>query len=202
RGAKADDAETTDVKSEDGAPAEDGASWDGGGKEAVAAKAEVDAGEKPKRTRSRRKVVDVDPGAGADEEVLEEAGATASTAEDSPKAETNGSAPAKSDAADDSDSDDDRPARARRRRSKKPGLSRGEGPLTSVVAQLGNADGVSVADIVRAITDAAAVDGEAVQDVRVRERFTLLRIPSSELETVLGSDPAIDGRGLALTTLG
>ena len=70
------------------------------------------------------------------------------------------------------------------------------------MAQLGNADGVSVADIVRAITDAAAVDGEAVQDVRVRERFTLLRIPTSELQTVLGSAPAIDGRDLALTTLG
>ncbi len=98
---------------------------------------------------------------------------------------------------------DERPRRRRSRRggSRKPGLSRGDGPLTSVVAQLGEADGVTVADVVRAITDAAAVDGEAVQDVRVRHRFTLLKVPTSELETVLGSSPAIDGRDLALTRL-
>ncbi len=211
RGAKADEPE---VKSEDGVASESassGASWDGGGDAAVAAKADVDAGEKPKRTRSRRKVVDSDPGdaiepaaeapvaAKADEPVSAKADVKASETpaarDEAPASVTNGSAP------DAGDEDDDRPARPRRRRSKKPGLSRGEGPLTSVVAQLGNADGISVADIVRAITDAAAVDGEAVQDVRVRERFTLLRIPSSELETVLGSAPAIDGRELALTTL-
>jgi hypothetical protein len=73
--------------------------------------------------------------------------------------------------------------------------------LTSVVAQLGAADGVCVADVVRAITEASTLDGEAVQDVRVRQQFTLLRVPTSELETVLGSGAAINGRDLALTTL-
>ncbi len=71
-----------------------------------------------------------------------------------------------------------------------------------MIAQVGNADGIAVADVVRAITDAAALDGEAVQDVRVRERFTLLKIPTSELETVLESAPAIDGKPLQLATLG
>jgi ATP-dependent RNA helicase DeaD len=109
--------------------------------------------------------------------------------------------PAEAVGADDGEGDESSGPRRRRRRGRKPGLSRGEGPLTSVVAQLGAADGVSVADVVRAITEASALDGEAVQDVRVRQRFTLMRIPTSELQTVLGSDPAIDGRELALTTL-
>ena len=213
RGAKADDASTTESTTE--APKDEGSSWDGGGTEAVEAKADHDAGEKPKPRRSRsRKVVDSDPGVDVDAAApeppketvtaagasTEEPGAILARAKDepAPAAAANGAAPT-GDA--DEDQDDDRPARPRRRRSKKPGLSRGEGPLTSVVAQLGLADGVSVADVVRAITDAAAVDGEAVQDVRVRERFTLLRIPTAELETILGSDPAIDGRELALTTL-
>ncbi|MFT4035838.1 MAG: DEAD/DEAH box helicase [Patulibacter sp.] len=121
-------------------------------------------------------------------------------------ASTAAGAPAQSDAGkarDGDDSDDrERGPRHSRRRGRKPGLSRGDGPLTSVVAQLGAVDGVSVADVVRAITDASALDGEAVRDVRVRERFTLLRIPTAELGTVLASAPAIDGRDLALTTLG
>lgn len=122
-----------------------------------------------------------------------------------PSAEPDAVEPIATATGDDDRPDDDEPRTPRRRRSRrgsrKPGLSRGEGPLTSIVAQVGNADGVSVADVVRAITDAAAVDGEVVQDVRVRERFTLLKVPTAELETVLESAPAIDGQKLALTSL-
>ncbi len=176
----------------------------------AAAKADEPATEdapKKRAPRTRRKKTDDDAVVEAksdDEPKAEEPTAEEPKAEapepvavDAPTNGTKGDTPQA-----DEDDDDDRPRRSRRgRRSRKPGLSRGEGPLTSVVAQVGNADGVSVADIVRAITDAAAVDGEVVQDVRVRERFTLLRVPTSELETVLGSEPAIDGRELALVTL-
>ena len=34
-------------------------------------------------------------------------------------------------------------------------------------------------------TSAAGVDGEAIRDVRVLERFSFLAVPESELETVL-----------------
>lgn len=167
-----------------------------GDEKADDAKAEA-VEEKPAKkpaTRSRRKKADAEPEVEKTDEPTED-----TAAKDEAPAPTNGTS---ADAQPDEDRDDEeRVPRPRRRRGRKPGLSRGEGPLTSVVAQVGNADGVSVADIVRAITDAAAVDGEAVQDVRVRERFTLLRVPTSELETVLGSEPAIDGRDLALVTL-
>lgn len=182
----------------DGTTADPKAPADGAAPEGDA-KADADAEEKPAKkpaTRTRRKKADAEPDA---EKTDAPASDAAAAATDRLPAPTNGvSAEAKSD--DDGD-EEERAPRPRRRRGRKPGLSRGEGPLTSVVAQIGNADGVSVADIVRAITDAAAVDGEAVQDVRVRERFTLLRVPTSELQTVLGSEPAIDGRDLALVTL-
>jgi len=55
---------------------------------------------------------------------------------------------------------------------------------------------------VHAITEAAAVDGEALQNVRVREHFTLLSVSTSELDSVLASDPQIDGQKLVLTRLG
>ncbi len=186
----AGDAPKADAKADDDAPAEEAP--------------------KKRAPRTRRKKTDDDaaPQADAAADANDEPKADAQRDEpdaksDAPKSDAKDDAPRKSDADNDRGEDDDRPRRSRRgRRSRKPGLSRGEGPLTSVVAQVGNADGVSVADIVRAITDAAAVDGEVVQDVRVRERFTLLRVPTAELETVLGSDPAIDGRDLALVTLG
>ncbi|MBJ7470523.1 MAG: DEAD/DEAH box helicase [Solirubrobacteraceae bacterium] len=175
----------------------------------AAEKSDAPAAEEPKKRapRTRRKKTDEAPA--ADETQVEAPAAEASPEAEAPsepvaEPSTNGAAASATPEADTSaaDSDeDDRPRRRRGRRSRKPGLSRGEGPLTSVVAQVGNADGVSVADIVRAITDAAAVDGEVVQDVRVRERFTLLRVPTAELETVLGSEPTIDGRELALVTL-
>ncbi|MEN0012120.1 MAG: DEAD/DEAH box helicase, partial [Solirubrobacteraceae bacterium] len=194
RTAKSDD-EATEATATDEAPSTDD-------KAAGDTPAEDDAEAKPKpRTRSRRKVVDADPGDAPEADATPAADEKA--ADDKAPAATNGaSADGGSSDDADTDEDDDRPARTRRRRSRKPGLSRGEGPLTSVVAQLGLEDGVSVADVVRAITDAAAVDGEVVQDVRVRTRFTLLKVPTSELETVLGSDPAIGGRALELTTLG
>ncbi len=192
--------------------AKDGVAIEGDTGSADDAKADDDAAaeDAPKKRapRTRRKKADDDAPAEveAKDAKADEAADDADDADDA-KADAAKDAkdePAKADAdtGDDRDDEDDRPRRRRGRRSRKPGLSRGDGPLTSVVAQVGNADGVSVADIVRAITDAAAVDGEVVQDVRVRERFTLLRVPTSELHTVLGSDPAIDGRDLQLVTLG
>ena len=150
-----------------------------------AAEKSEEPAKKPARSRRRKAA---DPAEAAAAEAAPAADATAAAGEavvassdavtDEPAAveadepvaaSTNGRSAPKADRDDeDDDDDDDRPRRRRSRRSRKPGLSRGEGPLTSVVAQVGLADGVTVADVVRAITDAAAVDGEAVQDVRVR----------------------------------
>jgi ATP-dependent RNA helicase DeaD len=79
------------------------------------------------------------------------------------------------------------PARVRERprRHTKPRVGRdGDGPFVTLIAGSGRADGVEVADLVHAVTDAAGIDGEAVRDVRVLERFSLLAVPADEAERI------------------
>jgi ATP-dependent RNA helicase DeaD len=79
----------------------------------------------------------------------------------------------------------------RPRRHSKPRLSRnGDEPYRRVVAGAGLADGIEVADVVQAVTREAGLDGEAVRDVRVLQRFTLFSVPDSEAERVVR---AVDG---------
>jgi ATP-dependent RNA helicase DeaD len=91
------------------------------------------------------------------------------------------------------------PVQERPRRHAKPHLSRnGHEPDQLLVAGVGRADGVEVADLVSAVTREAGIDGEAVRDVRVLERFTLFSVPQSEAariaEAVNGTD--VHGREL------
>jgi ATP-dependent RNA helicase DeaD len=95
------------------------------------------------------------------------------------------------------------PARVeeRPRRHSKPQLSRnGDEPYKRFVASLGRAQGVEVADIVQAVTAASGLDGEAVRDVRVLERFTLLSVPEGDAERVLAdlSGKTVKGARLLL----
>jgi ATP-dependent RNA helicase DeaD len=48
-----------------------------------------------------------------------------------------------------------------------------------------------VADIVAAVTSSAGLDGEAVRDVLVLDRFSFLSVPEAEAERVI---EAIDGK--------
>jgi ATP-dependent RNA helicase DeaD len=61
------------------------------------------------------------------------------------------------------------------KRHDKPRVSRRDEAETfrRVLAGAGRADGLEPADVIHAVTKAAGVDGEAVRDVRVLERFTL-----------------------------
>jgi ATP-dependent RNA helicase DeaD len=80
------------------------------------------------------------------------------------------------------------------RRHRKPQLSRnGAEEYRRVLAGAGRADGLEVADVIHAITQAAGLDGEAVRDVRVLERFTLFSVPDSEAEKIVA---AVDGAEL------
>ena len=98
--------------------------------------------------------------------------------------------------------------RARSRRAGRPSaragtpsrtLSRdGDEPQAKLVAGVGRAEGVEVADLVHAITGAAGLDGEAVRDVRVLERFSFLSVPRSDAERVV---EAVDGTPVNGTTL-
>jgi len=57
--------------------------------------------------------------------------------------------------------------------------------VTKLIAGLGRAEGLEVADIVHAVTGAAGIDGEAVRDVRVLERFSFFTVPRSEAERIV-----------------
>jgi ATP-dependent RNA helicase DeaD len=83
------------------------------------------------------------------------------------------------------------PVSERPRRHSKPHLSRnGDEAYTTLIASGGRTDGLEVADLVHAVTAAAGLDGEAVRDVRVLERFSLLAVPLSEADRVV---EAVDG---------
>ena len=78
------------------------------------------------------------------------------------------------------------PVAERPRRHSKPHLSRdGDEPQAKLVAGVGRAEGVEVADLVHAVTSAAGIDGEAVRDVRVLEHFSFLSVPRSDAERVV-----------------
>ncbi|HEU4974735.1 MAG TPA: DEAD/DEAH box helicase [Baekduia sp.] len=83
----------------------------------------------------------------------------------------------------------------RPRRHDKPRISRnGSESYRRVLAAAGRADGLEVADVVHAVTSAAGLDGEAVRDVRVLERFTLFSVPEGEADRVVD---AVDGSEVA-----
>jgi ATP-dependent RNA helicase DeaD len=91
------------------------------------------------------------------------------------------------------------PVAERPRRHSKPHLSRdGDEPQAKLVAGVGRAEGVEVADLVHAVTSAAGIDGEAVRDVRVLEHFSFLSVPLSDAERVVES---VNGTPVNGTTL-
>jgi ATP-dependent RNA helicase DeaD len=91
------------------------------------------------------------------------------------------------------------PVAERPRRHSKPRLSRnGDEPQAKLIVDAGRAEGIEVADLVHAVTGAAGIDGEAVRDVRVLERFSFLSVPRSEAERVVD---AVTGTPINGTTL-
>ncbi|HEY1834124.1 MAG TPA: DEAD/DEAH box helicase [Solirubrobacteraceae bacterium] len=79
------------------------------------------------------------------------------------------------------------PVRERPRRHSKPRISRRdeEEPYVKLVLGAGQAAGVAVADIVAAVTSTTGLDGEAVRDVMVLDRFSFLAVPASEADRVV-----------------
>ena len=88
------------------------------------------------------------------------------------------------------------PVRERPRRHSKPHISRpdSEEPYVKLVLAGGREAGLRVADIVAAVTSSAGLDGEAVRDVLVLDRFSFLSVPAGEAERVIES---LDGHKLA-----
>jgi ATP-dependent RNA helicase DeaD len=78
------------------------------------------------------------------------------------------------------------PIKERPRRHSKPHVSPdGHGPLRKLIVAGGRAAGLEPSDIVHAITAATGLDGEAVRNVRVLERFAFVEVPAGEAERVV-----------------
>ncbi len=88
------------------------------------------------------------------------------------------------------------PVRERPRRHSKPHVKRQDSdePYVKLVLGGGKAAGLRVADIVSAVTSSTGLDGEAVRDVVVLERFSFLSVPEGESGRVI---TALDGKELA-----
>ena len=79
------------------------------------------------------------------------------------------------------------PARIEERpkRHSKPRVSRDDhAAFKTLIAGRGRAEGMRVADMVHEVTGATGLDGEAVRNVRVLERFTLLDVPEEDVERI------------------
>ena len=74
----------------------------------------------------------------------------------------------------------------------------GNGDFTKLIASGGRAAGLAEADLIHAVTSQAGLDGEAVRNVRLLERFALLEVPAAEAERVAG---AVDGTAVRGHTL-
>ncbi len=85
------------------------------------------------------------------------------------------------------------------RRHSKPHVStNGEGPSRKLIVAGGRAAGLEPSDLIHAITAATGLDGEAVRNVRVLERFSFVEVPESEAERVVSSVAGAEVRGHVL----
>lgn len=95
------------------------------------------------------------------------------------------------------------PVSERPRRHSKPRVSPERHPADERYAKLvlggGRHAGLEVADIVGAVTSAAGLDGEAVRDVMVLERFSFLSVPEAEAEGVIEALDGLELRGRAVS---
>ena len=72
-----------------------------------------------------------------------------------------------------------------RRHSKPHDPGDGDGRGRKLIVSMGRSAGLEPSDIIHAITAATGLDGEAVRNVRVLERFTLLEVPADAADRVV-----------------
>jgi ATP-dependent RNA helicase DeaD len=98
------------------------------------------------------------------------------------------------------------PVLERPRRHSKPQISRQDGDESYVKLLLGGgrAAGLQVADIVSAVTASAGLDGEAVRDVLILDRFSFLSVPATEADRVIEAlaERTVRGHSLRLERVG
>jgi ATP-dependent RNA helicase DeaD len=86
-----------------------------------------------------------------------------------------------------------------RRRHRKPhdAVAVNGAGYTKLIANAGRAAGVEAADLIAAMA-AGGLDGEAIRNVRVLERFALVEVPAAEARRVMDSVKQVHGRPVAL----
>jgi ATP-dependent RNA helicase DeaD len=85
------------------------------------------------------------------------------------------------------------------RRHSKPHVSAdADGPVRKLIVAGGRAAGLEPSDIIHAITAATGLDGEAVRNVRVLERFAFVEVPDRDAERVTELVSGIEVRGRRL----
>ena len=84
------------------------------------------------------------------------------------------------------------------RRHRKPRDANGQVDFAKLIASGGRAAGLAEADLIHAVTSQAGLDGEAVRNVRVLERFALLEVPATEAARVAGAVDGTEVRGHTL----
>ncbi len=91
------------------------------------------------------------------------------------------------------------PVTAKPRRHSKPHVAaNGEGPARKLIVTGGRAAGLEPSDIIHAITAATGLDGEAVRNVRVLERFAFVEVPADEADRVVAKVDGTEVRGQPL----
>jgi ATP-dependent RNA helicase DeaD len=91
------------------------------------------------------------------------------------------------------------PVKPRPRRHSKPHVSaNGEGPASKLIVSGGRAAGLEPSDIIQAITSATELDGEAVRNVRILERFAFVEVPAAEAARVVEQTGGTEVRGHTL----
>jgi ATP-dependent RNA helicase DeaD len=91
------------------------------------------------------------------------------------------------------------PVVERPRRHAKPRVMRnGTEPQAKLIVRGGRAQGLEVADLVHALTGAAGLDGEAVRNVRLLERFAFIDVPASDAARVVEAVDGTEVRGVTL----
>ena len=88
------------------------------------------------------------------------------------------------------------PVKAPPRRHSKPHVSaNGDGPARKLIVSGGRAAGIEPSDIIHAITAATGLDGEAVRNVRILERFSFVEVPERDVARIVESVSGTEVRG-------
>jgi ATP-dependent RNA helicase DeaD len=76
-----------------------------------------------------------------------------------------------------------------------PAGANGDARSAKLIVRGGKADGIEVADLVTAVTTATGLEGEAVRNVRVLERFAFMEVPADAVANVVESVDGAQVRG-------